>query len=289
MKRISGVLWICFALGAGFCVTAQADDTGALKAAIKALQASVATLQTNNTALGAQVATLQSEIITLKANSVLALDGKLGLDGTTAVFAGVDVQITNGSGMTVGPTPAGNGGGNLIIGYNEPLAFAYDICSDGNLGVDPQPANSPVPAGCVAPAVWGNNQHTGRHNIVIGFGNSYTSFGGLVVGQANAISNFFAFATGVYNTASGIASSVSGGSANHAGGFESSVGGGVFNTASGYGSTVSGGAHNAAAGSFSSVTGGAHNTAIGASSSVSGGQNVTNPNITGWSAGSLTQ
>jgi hypothetical protein len=254
------------------------------------LQASVSALQESNASLASKVVTMQSELNALKGNSVLALDGKLGLDGTTAVFSGVDVQITNGSGMTVGPTPAGNGGGNLIIGYNEPLTIAQDICSNGNLGVDPQPANSPVPAGCVAPAVWGNNQHNGTHNIVVGFGNSYTSFGGLVVGEANAISNAFAVVVGGnFSTASGAVSSVSGGSSNYASGASSSVGGGIFNKASGTGSSVSGGEHNIASGVLSTVAGGFYNTASGAASSVSGGKNVTNAIATGWSAGSLTQ
>ena len=77
------------------------------------------------------------------------------------------------------------------------------------------------------------------------------------------------------NKASGIASSVSGGTYNTASGIDSSVSGGTYNTASGIDSSVSGGAYNTASGTASYVSGGAYNTASGDDSSVSGGQHNT--------------
>ncbi len=265
-----------------------------------------------NSSLAAQVTTLKTNVGTIQSNSVLALNGKLGLNGTAAVCTGVDVQITNGSGKTQDATPAGFGGGNLIIGYNEPDANAREVCTDGSSG-------NISPGNCVLPAVWKANQHTGYHNLVIGYGHSYTSYGGLVVGSLNAINNAYASVSGgTYNVASGkyssvsggyysasdgesssvsggggnsaaaTGSSVSGGFYNTAGGWTSSISGGWNGTASGTGSSVSGGDGNIALGNGSSVSGGRGNTAEAIISSVSGGRTV-NDNVYGsWAAGSLT-
>jgi hypothetical protein len=86
-------------------------------------------------------------------------------------------------------------------------------------------------------------------------------------------------ASGIYSTISGGSqntanlqySSVGGGSQNTAKGPYSRVSGGSANTASGGSSNISGGANNSAAGSGSTVTGGFYNTASGDYSSVIGG------------------
>jgi hypothetical protein len=310
----------CFALPllfAGLCGTAHADAISTLQATLKALQATVGTLQTRvaalqatnnfqssqlnslsiaNNRLTSQVAALAGNVGTINSNTVLGLNGKLRLDGTAAVFTGVDVQITNGSGSTTGATPAGLGGGNLIIGYNESDPNAPPACSDGSRG-------HIVPANCGAPAVWGPSQHSGYHNLVIGYGHSYTSYGGMVVGAYNVINNAYAsvsggggnFASGMYssvssgvnNSADGYGSSVSGGDANTASGELSSVTGGVYNTAVGYESTVSGGYENKANAINSSVSGGMRNSAGAWASSVSGGYAIDNSVEFGWSAGNL--
>jgi hypothetical protein len=240
--------------------------------------------------------------------------------GTRAVFSGVDVQIVNGSGSTSGATPSGNGGGNVIIGYNEATPNAQAVCSDGTYATQ---------ATCLAPAVWGANQHTGFHNLVIGAGHSYTSYDGMVVGSQNVINQVGAsVSAGTFNTASGLYSSVSGGSTNTASGPNSSISGGNDNTSSGFNTSVTGGAHNVASspvnsqglyvgfgavvsggygntasGDISTVSGGFQNTAGGNQSSISGGQNnaticytcsisggsgVTYYVNDGWAGGSLT-
>jgi hypothetical protein len=104
-----------------------------------------------------------------------------------------------------------NGLGNLIVGYNEPRAFAENV-------------------------------RTGSHNVVVGSQHNFSRFGGLVVGNFNTISGDFASVSGgLGNTASGEFSSVSGGAGNMASGFAASVSGGQENTVSGEFSSVSGG------------------------------------------------
>jgi hypothetical protein len=262
-----------------------------LRSTVSSLQTTVAALQTSNSQLQTAVATLQTNVGSLQAinakllaainavasNSVLALNGKLNLspDGSTALFNGVNVQIVNG----LGNTETTNGTGNLIVGYNEtnpgtvmPLLL---ICSDGAYR-DQQ--------SCTANGgVWGANQRTGSHNLVIGTWHSYTQYGGVVAGHSNAINRGYANVTGGgFNIASGFVSTVSGGGArpsftgpfqqgNIASGDYSSISGGTINTASGYVSSVSGGYVNTAFGQYGSVTGGAGNIASGYASSVTGG------------------
>jgi hypothetical protein len=314
------VLFFCVApiLVIGTRSNAYADEDSNLQAAIRALQfavkhlqAQVSGLQTSNRTLISQVDTLSkangvltsqvkaltTNVGSLQSNSVLGLDGKLKLSGTTALFTGVDVQITNGSGSTTGATPPGLGGGNLIIGYNEVDENALPICSDGNLG-------NLSPGNCVAPAIWGPSQHSGYHNLVIGYAHSYTSYGGIVAGAYNVINNASASVTaGAANIASGMYSSVTGGQGNMATNLGSSVSGGFYNDAEGqfggisggaynyalgYASSVSGGEQNTAQGNGSSISGGIRNIASAYDSSVSGGSSVTNANVFGWSAGNLT-
>ena len=269
-----------------------------------------------------QVATLTRMVNRISSNSVLALDGKLalGLDRQTALFTGVNIQITNGT----GGTQTINGVGNLIIGYDEPNGTiniagnsysALNACSNGQF------ANQTACQS--AGSTWGSNQHTGSHNLVIGFGQSYTSYGGMVTGALNVINgefanvsgginntasgplsstsggdfntangNFSSVSGGDFNIASGNFSSVSGGHANRASNDDSSVSGGGENTASGQWSSVTGGTTNYAAGPYSSVNGGRLNTAggyvIGYGSTVSGGSSETQINDWGWTGGTYT-
>lgn len=104
---------------------------------------------------------------------------------------------------------------------------------------------------------------SGSHNMVVGHGNSYTSFGGWVVP--------------LDNTASGRDSWVSGGRDNTADGRNFSVSGGQQDLASGGNSAVAGG----------SVSGGYGNTASGIRSSVSGGNARTAGGDDDWVAGTL--
>jgi len=272
-------------------VSSLQTSNSQLQAAVAALQTSNSQLQTAVAALQTNVGTLQAidsklqlQINALRGNSVLALNGKLNLspDGTTALFSGVNVQIVNG----LGNTETTNGTGNLIVGYNEPnpgSTYLLQICSNGT---------HPDQASCTANGgVWGANQHTGSHNLVIGHYHSYTQFGGLVAGLNNAINRQYATVSGgVSNLASGYYSSVSGGGGNIASGFASGVNGGQYNTASGnYYSSVSGGSTNTASGDYSSVSGGQLNVASGFTSSVSGGLQRSAPGFYNWAAGALFQ
>ena len=139
----------------------------------------------------------------------------------TIEFSGANVQIVSGSGKT---NAAVNGEGNLIVGYDE------------------------------SPGL-----QTGSNNLVLGVGQSFTSYGGLVAGSGN--------------TVSGAYSSVTGGSANHAGSAGTSVSGGYGNDAEGEGSSISGGESNTAIGPNASILGGFTDSAYGADSTIAGGQN----------------
>ena len=160
-----------------------------------------------------------------------------GLRGPHVIFRGANVHIQSGSNAT-------NGLGNLIIGNNE------------------MPGGGPSPTG---------TNRTGSHNLVIGFGHSYSASGGFVAGTMNSISGQASSVSGGYrNRAVGQNSSVSGGDHNTASGQASSVSGGMDNKATGPQSSVSGGGYSTASGQFSSVSGGSTNTASGKGSSVSG-------------------
>lgn len=73
------------------------------------------------------------------------------------------------------------------------------------------------------------------------------------------------------NTASGLVSTIAGGSFNIASGNESTIGGGFSNTASGQGSTIGGGLGNIASGSYSGVLSGESNIARGEYSGIIAG------------------
>jgi len=180
----------------------------------------------------------------LRHMTIVYLDDGQGGTAKTIRFTGVNVQVVNGLGSTNGfpgdPDSVDpldtvvNGVGNLIVGYNEL----------GNPDGD---------------------DRTGSHNMVVGHGNSYTSFGGWVGPHDSTISGpFTSVSGGDRNTASGLFASVSGGYLNEASGTYSSVSGGFFNIASGLRASVSGGSGNTAAYGYSTVGGGVgYSTAFG--------------------------
>src|SRR5262249_45149965 len=136
--------------------------------------------------LGLVDTAMQDEVARLRAllASLTLEDG-----GRTLRFSGVNVQVVSGAGTT---NAAPNGGGNLIVGYNE--------------GDDP---SEPAPP----------HVKTGSHNIVVGRSNGFSSYGGLVVGQDNDIGGPYASVTaGRFNIANGAYASVSGGRCNLASG-----------------------------------------------------------------------
>jgi hypothetical protein len=154
-------------------------------------------------------------------------------------ITGANLRIVNG----LGDTETTNGLGNLIVGYNEPR-----------------------------PPVFGPDNRTGSHNVVVGKFDNFSSFGGLVVGFDNEISGRFSSVSGGgFSVASGDNSSVNGGASNTASGDFSSISGGGGNTASGRFSWVSGGFQNTASGENSSASGGESNKAVDLSATVSGG------------------
>ena len=229
------------------------------------MMAAITQLQSDLAIANSTISQMEYELAVVQSNSVLSLDGYLELttfEGeNTAEFNSINVQINNGTGST---NSSLNGVGNLIVGYNEFSTFSPNICSDYQyLDETDCLANS---------GTWGDNFHTGSHNIVIGRGHSFTSYGGIVTSRRNAITGPYAsILGGTDNIANGISSSVSGGSKNIASGLTSSVSGGTENVASGINSSVSGGDTNLASGEDSSVSGGVRNLASGQNSSVSGG------------------
>jgi hypothetical protein len=158
-----------------------------------------------------------------------------GIGGKPTIqFTGVNVQVVSGAGKTSAPV---NGAGNLIIGYDE-----------------------------------GPGTQTGSHNLMLGTGQSYTSYGAIIGGLDNTASGPNTFVVGERDTASAAHGSVSGGQSNTASGTGgASVSGGGGNTAEGEGASVSGGSGNTAEQGLSSVSGGGDNRAKGYGSSVSGG------------------
>jgi hypothetical protein len=196
-------------------------------AELKALEEERAVLS----ALQQQVELLAREVKSLKANTVLDLNGYLTFDMSNgypaALFRGINLQIVNGT----GETQTMNGLGNLIIGYNRPSAGSF-ICS---LGAADNEAACRAGAG-----IWAQSHRSGSHNIVGGEFNSYSSWGGLVLGVENAISAPYA--------------AVLGGARNRAGGGLVSISGGTYNTATGIYSSIGGGFDNRATGDFSAVS-----------------------------------
>jgi hypothetical protein len=165
----------------------------------------------------------------------------------TIQFSGVNAQIVNGEGKTTSV----NGAGNLVIGYDE---------SPGT--------------------------QSGSHDLILGEGQTYSSYGGVLAGRSNTISGPFASVTGgTSNTASGEDASVTGGQANTASAFVSSVSGGGLNNATFREASVSGGFNNDASNENASVTGGVGNKATAIFASVTGGYHNTASATYSWGGG----
>lgn len=263
----------------------------------------IAALQTQIAALEATVAALQASLDQVSNNSVLALGGVLTLDQSdpvrpVAVFSGVNLQITDGRGVTGVGWSDVNGLGNLIIGYDEARAdTATPECSEGRY------ANF---LDCTTNgAVWAASHKNGSHNLIIDPSHNYSQFGSMVTGAGNTISEPYSAALGAsagvagnhgaivvggaLNQAREEFSVVVGGQQNLATGQKSIVTGGEMNIASAKFSSVNGGGDNLAWGGNSVVSGGYFNTAVGYQSAVSGGASRTAPNDFNWTAGSLTE
>ena len=120
--------------------------------------------------------------------------------GTTMTISGANLVVNNGAGKTV----TTNGLGNIFIGYDE-------LRNDT--------PNTDV--------------RTGRHNLILGAQNSFSSYGGIVAGSDNTITNTFACVEGGFgNLASGAYSNIGGGYQNVASANSSYIGGGGNNTVS---------------------------------------------------------
>lgn len=216
---------------------------------------------------------LETRLAALEDNSVLALDGYLSLDvddpqKPTARFAGMNVQIVNGSSFS----RQINGVGNLLIGYDEAPKSTFPICSDGQYQDE---------AECIsAGGIWASDHKSGSHNLVIGAMHRYSAYGGFLAGFNNASSAAYGSVSGgIGNLASERWSSICGGEANVAQADWSAVSGGLANTAGEIYSVVSGGSRNVTSGTLSVVSGGYFNTAGGEHSVVSGGhKNISDGN-----------
>jgi hypothetical protein len=187
------------------------------------------------TALQAQVSALQGQVSALQTTLSKVSYNPQGLNGQpTLTITGANLQVVSGSGTTDGPV---NGLGNLILGYDE-----------------------------------GAGSQTGSHNLVLGKGQTFTSYGAVIGGRNNNATGPFEALFGSANVASGDSSAVTGGRGNTASNWAASVSGGIANTASAEGSSVSGGRYDVASDVYASVSGGYGNTANYASAAVSGGE-----------------
>jgi hypothetical protein len=218
----------------GQCKSGQTHVTLATESEVTTLQQQVSALQGQVTSLQDKNAALSADDVALKTTLSKVSYDPQGLNGQpTLTINGANLQIVSGSGATDGPV---NGVGNLILGYDE-----------------------------------GAGAQTGSHNLVLGDGQSFTSYGGLIGGRNNTATGPFSVLFGSSNTASGDSSAVTGGRGNVASHWAASVSGGIGNTASADGSAVSGGKSNAASDQYSSVSGGYGNSASNLAASVSGG------------------
>src|SRR3989440_6631922 len=99
-----------------------------------------------------------------------------GVGGKPTIrFTGVNVQIVSGSGTTNATV---NGAGNLVLGYDE---------SPGT--------------------------QTGSHNLILGLGQTFTSYGSILGGGNNPATGPYSAALGLGNTASGQYATATGGRA----------------------------------------------------------------------------
>ena len=238
IAKFNGNDWVCSA--------DEIADVSALEAQVAALEASLATALASIAALQAADTALDGRITAIENNTVLNLDGALDLDTTNpsrpiARFEAVNVQIVDGAGQTISPTP--NGLGNLIIGYDEPTA---DVSFFLHCSVGPHLNQTDCEA---AGATWAANQKTGNHNLVVGTQHNYSQSAGVVFGLRNTVNRASSTVTGGQNgVAAGEQSSITGGNENSVGLRFSTISGGFENTipftASNGASVISGGSFN---------------------------------------------
>lgn len=154
-----------------------------MQSSIISLESTVVSQQSTITVQQGEINQLEADLAAVENNSVLALDGKLKLTTLngydTAEFTGVNVQVNDGSGDTHGSV---NGLGNLIVGYNEspsnvPNLSKESFCSATDFFDQVACEGSG--------AMWSSYINTGSHNLIIGAGNSYTSYGSLIHGFGN--------------------------------------------------------------------------------------------------------
>lgn len=162
-------------LASGAALSVLRSQVATLKGRVATLQGQVSSLQSDDSSLKSEVATLQSDDSSLQSatSSLQSTLSGVSRNGNTLLFSGMNLQIESGSGSTDGKI---NGLGNLIIGYDE------------NPGAQ-----------------------TGSHNLVVGQGQTFTSYGGIIGGSANSATGAEAVVFGRGNTASGEDSAVTGG------------------------------------------------------------------------------
>jgi hypothetical protein len=184
-----------------------------INTSLSAINTSLTSDESAITSLQSASANYSTEITNIQSQTKFISTGT-DENGFPAMFiTQCNLWLQDGSGTTWDNYGALTGLGNLIIGYNE--------LGQGNPNGDTR---------------------TGSHNLIVGVGNSYTSYGGVIFGFCDTSSAVWAAVTG-----------------------------GQFNTASSDWASISGGLYNSATGSAATVSGGAHNTASGAGGSISGG------------------
>ena len=230
------------------------------------LEATILALQTNLAAANKQIDLLQTDLTTIQSNNALSLGDVItvGEDQNgfnTVFFNAVNLNINNGTGMTVGT----NGLGNLIVGYNQKRISTKWMCSKGVAPNENECTN--------ANGIWSTIHKSGSHNIIVGEYHNYSSYGGLVAGEQNsALAPYATVSGGKWNVASQQGSSVSGGFGNTAYSTFSSVSGGTRNVALNTKSSILGGGDNVTAGDNSSIVGGSENITTGFASTIGGGR-----------------
>jgi hypothetical protein len=216
---------------------AAAAAASPLSSEVSALKGQVATLKSETSELAETNGGLTEEVLSLELTLSHVSYSATGLGGRpTLTISGANLQIVNGQGSTA----TTNGLGNLIMGYDE---------SAGG--------------------------QSGSHDVVLGEGQTFSSYGGLIAGKGNTLSGPFGAAFGESNIASALGATVTGGNNNTASGQTSSVSAGGGNVAKGHSAAVTGGNNNTAEGLTSSISGGGANIAKGQSAAVTGGSNNT--------------
>lgn len=210
---------------------------------VEAIMLDTLTLEDAFLMMMTQIIELQGQVDALETAVIPGLADHVSMaDDQTLQISGVNLQVVNGNGST----PAVNGLGNLIIGYNESDSLT--------------------------------TERGGSHNLVMGRWNQYGSFSGIAHGLRNSVfADESAVIAGSNNVISGVRSAVFGGDQNTASGNKVVAIGGFGNEAMGSVTSAIGGWANQVDGTADIVLGGRHNVAQGGSSVlIGGGYNTTN-------------